>query len=198
MAIPAAIEAMVARGDRVLVYRISLGHGDGFQTLRMYPGWNLVSFSVLPTNAAVTKVFTYNGQKVYVGTIWEYVGGGYVAATEVQPKKGYWVYCPFSFIGGEYVELTVFGLKVGGTIPLQTGWNLVGPVKDIDVPTDYTEAAPAASSVKGAVKNDFWWFNAQTGQYDLANSAQDAKGFQIGKGYWIQANRKVDLPATNE
>jgi len=183
------IAAMVARGDKTVTFRISLGGGDDFQTITLKRAWNLISFSVLPSNPAVAKVFTYNGVKVYAGTVWEYKNGGYIAVSEIEPKKGYWVYCPFQ----KDIQLTIYGLKVRGTLPLDPAWNLVGFVDDMDVPTAYM-----VTGGNGAIGDTIYYYNAATGAYLAADNTAGAKGLKQGLGYWVYANRRVDLPCQND
>ena len=149
----------------------------------------MISFSLLPTSPAVSDVFTFNGQRVNAGSVWEYKNGGYIEVSEIEPTRGYWVYCPFE----AGASVTVYGLRVGGTIPLVNEWNLVGPVKNVQVNSDavivmwyykdgvykraYTASAAAAAS--------------QAGQ----ELDEESIGMQVGYGYWIYSNRRANLPA---
>ena len=185
----AEIESMLVRGERDLVYRVNLGGGDAFQRIDLVSGWNMISFSLLPTSPAVSDVFTFNGQRVNAGSVWEYKNGGYIEVSEIEPTRGYWVYCPFE----AGASVTVYGLRVGGTIPLVNEWNLVGPVKNVQVNSDavivmwyykdgvykraYTASAAAAAS--------------QAGQ----ELDEESIGMQVGYGYWIYSNRRANLPA---
>jgi hypothetical protein len=174
-----------ANGQLYVIYRVSFGAGDTSQTITLRPAWNLVSFSVLPTNPAVDAVFSYNGQKVYAGAVWAYQNGGYVPVTMVEPKKAYWVYCPFSGT----TTFTVHGMSVRGVIPLQIGWNMVGPVKAI---TNVMDAYGPYDVIQGngsVYLNSVYGYNAAAGTYVLTNSMTP------GSGYWVKAEKRVDLPA---
>jgi len=180
------IQAMVAEGRRSKLFRISLGGGDAFQKLTLDPGWNLVSFAITPVNPDPDAVFTFNGVKVNSGPVWMYENGGYVAATTIVPKTGYWVYCPFD----ASTSVTVYGFQARGTIPVARGWNLVGPIDNMD--------KPSHTSVQG----DVWYW--KDGAYHAAaaydpnalkqENVDAGRGLLKGLGYWIYATRRADLP----
>jgi hypothetical protein len=132
----------------------------------------------------VDSVFSYNGQQVYSGTVWAYEGGTYVAATEVEPLKGYWVYCPFS----QSVTLTVYGLKVQSPIELKTGWNLVGVAAALNRAETYR---PYGAAGLNMVDLD------SISEYDPATGVYTVPTIMVpGKAYWIKANQSTELPST--
>ncbi|MBT7164164.1 MAG: hypothetical protein HN904_15390, partial [Victivallales bacterium] len=97
--------------------------------LELVPGWNLVSVPIAPDDSRPDVVF----QGTIEGTVWEYAPdlGYYVEAEEIQPGRGYWVYAPALPDRAEdrLPPLTVTGSNVRGeTVPLSTGWNLLGPI----------------------------------------------------------------------
>jgi hypothetical protein len=122
---------------------------------------------------------------VYAGAIWAYENGGYVPVTMVEPKKAYWVYCPFSGT----TTFTVHGMSARGVIPLAPGWNMIGPV----VTTPDLQKAYAGFDVvngNGSVHlNSVYGYDAANGTYVLTNSMTP------GNGYWMKAEKQVDLPA---
>jgi hypothetical protein len=105
----------------------------------------------------------------------------------------------------EGVELTVYGLEVGGTIALQAGWNLVGPVgrENAEIPVrqmpQYTDTDGTVKAGTGAiVQGAFYRFNGAGYVSDVDTVAKARAGnslFLIGEGYWVQTTRKVNIPA---
>ena len=110
----------VARSDRELDEMVII---EGIQppinattiTIKLKPGWNLVSIpvnltfyaSILPSSA---QVYTWNPEKKQ-----------YEEARELQPKTGYWVYVPIE------ANFTVFGPALPSySKHVPAGWNLVG------------------------------------------------------------------------
>ena len=185
----AEIESMLLRGERNVVYRINLGGGDAFQRIDLTGGWNLISFSLLPTSPNVADVFTFNGQRVNAGSVWEYRNGGYIEVSEIEPKKGYWVYCPFT----SGASLTVYGLRVGGTILLVNEWNLVGTVKSVQVNSD---AVTVMWYYKNGVYRRAYTANEARAAIEQGETlADESIGLQEGYGYWLYANRRANLRA---
>jgi hypothetical protein len=166
-----------------VTYRVSLGTGDSSFTLSLDPGWNLVSLPLQPTQSDVARVFQYNGQKVYSGTVWAYENGSYVAVSTVEPLKGYWVYCPFN----QSVDVTVYGMRVRSAIKAKAGWNLVGVAETLNRVSTY---APYGASGLNVISLDsISEYDPSTGVYTVPATMEP------GKAYWIQATEPVDLPS---
>ena len=168
-----------------VIYRVSLGAGDTSFTLTLDPGWNLVSLPLQPTQSDVDRVFRYNGQQVYSGTVWAYDNGTYVAATSVEPLTGYWVYCPFS----ESVDVTVYGMRVATAIELKAGWNLVGVSESLDRESTYGAYGSAGLNVVDV--DAISEYDPSTGVYTVPTTMEP------GKAYWIKATEPVDLPSVS-
>jgi hypothetical protein len=167
------------------MYRISLGAGDGSQTLTLAYGWNMISFAITPITTDASTVFSFNGQHVIAGAPWAYVDGAYVPVSQIEAKVGYWVFCPFT--GG--ATFTVHGVPVGGYLELTTGWNLVGPVISTNVNDAYS-AYGMGPGGNGAVDlNGIMTLNPGTMAYDYTDTMLP------GQAYWIRATRTVELPA---
>jgi len=181
----AEIAEKTAEGEAMAVmYRISLGAGDGVQTLSLAYGWNMISFAVEPITPAATSVFAFNGQQVIAGVPWAYADGAYVPVTEVQAKVGYWVFCPFP----DGAVFTVHGLPAAGNLDLTAGWNLVGPAVATDVHAAY--AAYGIGAENPAVDLDsIMTLNPATMDYETVDVMVP------GHAYWVRALRAVELPA---
>ena len=168
-----------------VVFRVSLGTGGGSQTLHLEYGWNMVSFGVTPVNPSVDSVFAFNGQQVIAGVPWAYEGGAYVPAVTVKPTVGYWVFCPFE----EGATFTVHGIRTNANINLEEGWNLVGPVYETNVLETYEQYGTGPNG-NGAVELDsLMGLDPGRGEYFNTDVMKP------GLGYWIKANRNVELPA---
>ncbi|MBN2449418.1 MAG: laminin G domain-containing protein [Lentisphaeria bacterium] len=183
--IAALAEAYTAEPERMtVVFRISLGAGDGSQTIALHYGWNLVSFALQPINPAVESVFAFNGQQVIAGVAWAYEGGGYVPVLEIEPTVGYWVYCPFA----NGATFTVHGVRTNRNIRLAQGWNLVGPVMRTVVSEAY-EAYGTGPGGNGAVDLNSVMSIGADGEYYQTDVMEP------GRAYWIEANQSVELPS---
>lgn len=182
----AALAAAAVPGEALSVmYRISVGGGDGTQTLNLTYGWNMISFAVQPVVSDVGSVFAFNGQQVIAGVPWAYADGAYVPVSQVQAKVGYWVFCPFP--GG--ATLTVHGLPATGNLNLAAGWNLVGPVVATNLQEAYG-AFGARAGGSGAVDLDnVMTLNPATMAYETVTTMVP------GRAYWVRALRAVELPA---
>jgi hypothetical protein len=185
---PAEIAALAAgtpEGEAVAVmYRISLGAGDGSQTLHLTYGWNMISFSIQPITPAATSVFAFNGQQVIAGIPWAYVDGAYVPVTEVEAKVGYWVFCPFP--GG--ATFTVHGLPASGNLTLDVGWNLVGPVVATDLHDAYAAYGKGVGGSGAVDLDNVMTLNPATMDYEIVDTMVP------GRAYWVHASRAVELP----
>ena len=98
-------------------------------TLRLDPGWNLVSLPILPEDPSPAAVFG----DARLGAVWEYDAGrgSYVEARSILPGRGYWIYAAAEpdREGDDPPPLVVTGTHVREvTVPLGAGWNLLGPI----------------------------------------------------------------------
>ncbi len=84
-------------------------------------GWNLIA---IPGDNADTTAL----EKVIVGDMWAWNGAAYETAETPAACQGIWVYAP------KAVQTIVTTAKSDAEITLQSGWNLVGPKENIEVP----------------------------------------------------------------
>ncbi len=126
-------------------------------------GWNLVSISVEPMDAAVEAVFPAS----VVTDVWQYDNpGGYTMPATIVPKRGYWVKALAE------ATLTIAGTRpVDTSVSLNGGWNLVGVVG----PGALEPWQPLPPTPPCAV---IWGYS--TGTYSIP------KGHcREGRGFWI-------------
>ena len=196
-----------ASGQAYAVFRISIGAPNEFQVFDFgvtnagvwKPGWQLVSMKLTPLNNAIDEIFVIDGQKIYRGVVWMYEDGRYVAATHMVAGRGYWMYIP-----KRATELiNVYG-SLGTSIPLNTGWNIIGPIHDIkDFKSTYNEQEypgilkkivkpegdPSGLQIFKFVVNE-----AGDPDYDLALDQYGLYNLDIGNGYWIESKETFELP----
>lgn len=133
--------------------------------IRLYRGWNLISFEVLPpvrdriTNIIpVISAFGYSSER------------GYFVPESPGPGCGYWVFSSAD------TTVTIGGLPVNrAQVPLAYGWNLIGGVYGVNIPFESIRTEPPGLIVRGSL------FQYEPGS--ASYSPSDTIG--PGKGYWI-------------
>lgn len=178
-------------GQKYAVFRVTIGAPDSMQTVTLKAGWNLVALPLTPLNGDVNDVFSVNGSKLYAGSVWQYEGGRYVAATNLVATKGYWIYAKTA------ATINVYGTAESDVISLSKGFNIIGPVYDIDdFEAAYKTAYPKvyekiAKNADGGL--EIYKFNPEDGGYHLA-VVNGKYALKVGTGYWIKATEDVELP----
>jgi len=191
-------------GQSYAVFRFSLGAPDEFQELNfdtgLRAGWNLISLKLTPLNNAVDEVLVRNGKKVYRGTVWQYEGGKYIAATYLVAGRGYWLYIPSGISG----KITLTG-NLGTSIPLNTGWNIIGPIHPVeDFAATYNEQ-DYPGILKKITKDtanelNIYKFVIKNGapSYDFAVDSLGIYNLELGEGYWIETTETFELPVISK
>ena len=171
-------------GQRYVVFRISLGAPDSMQQVTLQPGWNMVSLNVTPLNNAVDDVFGNGNGKYYSGTVYEYSGGQYVAAKNIVATKGYWVFAPKKAVFVVYGDMETDGIS------LSKGWNIVGPVYNIN---DFRTTYPDYLTIVPPDQiSEF--INNGDGTSGYKAISEDNYSMYVGKAYWIYSDKAVVLP----
>jgi len=138
----------------------------GTSVVSVNQGWNIVS---VPRQAqsmnlsalfpqAVSQAFSFNN--------------GYVASDPLENGKGYWL----KFASAASVP--VQGYRIADEIPLQTGWNLVGPFHDAVSVNSLTTDPP------GLISSVFYGYSDN---YFIASMLEP------GKGYWVKSSGSGNL-----
>ena len=180
-------------GQRYVVFRVTIGAPDSMSTITLKKGWNIIALPLTPMNSDVDDVFAAGGVKLYSGSIWEYVGGRYVAARNIAATRGYWLYSKVD------TTVNVYGTTETSSISLAEGWNIVGPVYEIAnfvdaYKTDYPEVYKKIAKQEGnAEYPELYEFDVNDGGYKLVPNYK----MQVGKGYWLKATEAVELPVIN-
>lgn len=166
-------------------------------TISLTPGWNLVSVPVHPVNTAVEQVLdsvsgNFNLVYGYDGCTptnpWKSYDPGAASfandLVQIDETTGHWIRTT-----GEST-LVVTGTVVSTSVPLCTGWNLVGYPSLRTLPV-----ADAISSIAGCVVKVYAYFASDPvdpwKKYDptAPDYANDLVQLTPGRGYWIQTNQ---------
>jgi hypothetical protein len=188
---------------------VSSGVAAGYSTqvnVRLYPGWNLVSIPVRPPNTATANALSsisghYDMVWAYDATNasnpWKkYKPGAPSYAntlTSVTERMGLWIHATSA------TTLTLVGqIQASSSIPLVTGWNLVGYAT-----TQTKPITEALTSIAGTY--------LQVQSYDVTDVADPWKLFdpavpppindltrlEPGRGYWIKLSQPGTLNMMN-
>ena len=181
-------------GQYYAVYRVALGGADEAQKITLKPGWNMISFAVTPLLNSVDDVFTVNSTKLIRGNAWRYEGGQYVAAATINAGVGYWVYANIS----TSTTLTVNGNRPADGIELKAGWNLVGPLYNVQLydgikvnPVYEGIYHPNGTSSIGCI---YKTTSDKNGSIEYLDFQYDGYRMNIGSAYWIYCNKDVTMP----
>lgn len=118
--------------------------------------WTVINTNFEKLSAYLDMESLFAG--VMAGMIWEFAGEEMGATVYGEPQRGYWLYCR------EPINAVVRGLPSEvAAIELQPGWNLVGPVADVD----------ATALDSGRVWS---WDGERFGATTV---------LEAGKGYWV-------------
>jgi len=155
---------------------VIVGLGTYTQTISLQQGWNLISFSVSPTNKTIESIFTSVLTQVdevkNADAFWKYGQATiFNSLTEIIDGGAYLVYMNSAAI----LSVTGFAIATPINIPLKTGWNLVG------VPSQSSAdiATKVSTNPITAVKNFDGFWNT--------TAIPSISKFEPGKGYFIKA-----------
>lgn len=120
-------------------------------------GWNMISFSVIPTDTSFSSIFT--GMSYYQVLTWS--GTNYVTPTNAEVGRGYWV------LALSPTTLNLTGLPVQSyELDLPAGWSMIGSV--------YNNTVDGGTVFPGYYQLLTW----DGGKY------VDSTTIVSGKGYW--------------
>lgn len=152
------------------------------QTISLTPGWNLVSFWVLPANTTVSSVFSSLGNNlITVKTNDKYYSPSLASnlntLSNIEIGIGYMV--KVTNAG----SLTVTGSPVASkTLQLKKGWNLIGfPF----------ETSKSITSVISTINSSVIQIKNNSGKF--ANGSGTLLNMDAGKGYFINVSQNVSL-----
>ena len=165
-------------------------------TLKLNPGWNLVSIPGEPMDSDINTVFSANHPATTVLTYDPSVPGGWLTAlrgadgsftgtlSNITAGRAYWVQTP-SFEGVKVdIPKQAVGAQILPTIAIAQGWNLI-PILDVDGDFELSDAEGYNyfSGLSEGSVTGIYTFNTITNSWSSVAEAD----VEIGKGYWIYA-----------
>ncbi|MBM3229000.1 hypothetical protein FJZ26_01085 [Candidatus Parvarchaeota archaeon] len=148
-----------------------------YETLDLYPGWNLISSPVY--DPAAMKVGT---SCQIIGSYYHYdtKSKKYIESSDPSSKDGYWVYsknaCTLYFYPS-------YNTDAANAYPLYPGWNQVGqPFLSLGNRVDISQVSGDCSISKGPYS-----YNSKSNTYEKTSYLQK------GRGLWIYADDKCSL-----
>ncbi len=152
---------------------IQINLRDAFE-LTIEIGWNLISVPVTP-DANLAGLLS----ALKINTLWQWNSQKFESVHELKPKQGYWIY-------GDRIEtLSIFGSTlVNKMIPLDSGWNLIGPSA---MPPFQGKSIAVTSILESAgnILANVWSWDGE--------KFKKAEFFTSGKGYWAYASGDADV-----
>ena len=169
-------------------------------TLKLNPGWNLVSIPGEPMDSDINAVIPADHPATTVLTYDPSVPGGWLTAlrgadgsfsgtlTDISAGRAYWIQTQsFEGLKVDIPKQAAGAPQVLPSISVAEGWNLV-PILDVD--GDFELAAATAddnyfSGLSDGSVTGIYTFNTITNSW-MSVAAQDV---EIGKGYWVYATK---------
>ncbi len=138
------------------------------RTVSLNQGWNLISSPVDPHNDSVPDIYQSVAWNAF-----SYSGGAYEVTTTLENGVGYWIRSQIS------ESVTIFGSDLlDDTIPVTTGWNLIGSLSQ-PVPVSLIAAASP-----GMITGNFFGYH---GGYRVTDTIYP------GAGYWVKCTQYGQL-----
>ena len=164
-------------------------------SLKLKPGWNLVSLPGTPTNTSLNAVIpadhpastilSYDAEAGWTTAIRSDDGTWIGTLMTIDANSAYWIQTDtFDPIAVDIPRISA-GTSVPPTISLSAGWNFV-PVTDVSGSMNHGDAVSAAEYFSGTKVNRVYTFNTLMGTWD--NVDLDDGMVMVGSGYWAHAS----------
>ena len=164
-------------------------------SLKLKPGWNLVSLPGTPTNTSINAVIpadhpastilTYDAEAGWMTAIRSEDGTWLGTLMSVDAMRAYWIQTDsFESISVDIPRISA-GTSVLPTIALSAGWNFV-PVIDVSGELSHGDAVSAKAYFSGADVNRVYTFDTQMGMWDVVDVEEGT--LMVGSGYWVHAD----------
>ena len=164
-------------------------------SLKLKPGWNLVSLPGTPTNTSINAVIpadhpastilTYDAESGWMTAIRSEDGTWLGTLMTVDAARAYWIQTDsFESISVDIPRISA-GTSVLPTIALSAGWNFV-PVIDVSGELSHGDAVSAKAYFSGADVNRVYTFDTQMGMWDVVDVEEGT--LMVGSGYWVHAD----------
>ena len=164
-------------------------------SLKLKPGWNLVSLPGNPTNTSINAVIpadhpastilSYDAESGWTTAIRSDDGTWLGTLTTVDATSAYWIQTDsFEAIKVDIPRISA-GTSVPPTISLMAGWNFV-PVVDVTGDMNYGDAVSAKAYFSGTKVNRVYSFNTVQGMWEVVDLEKGS--LMVGSGYWAHAS----------
>jgi hypothetical protein len=140
------------------------------QTFAVAASWNMISVPLQVDDYRKTTLYATATSQAFA------YNAGYITKDTLENGRGYWL----KFPSNQTVSLTGFALT-GGTIPVTTGWNMVGSI-GVAVPVSQVTSNPP-----GLVVSPF---------YSYASGYVTTTSIEPHKGYWVKVQQNGELILT--
>ena len=164
-------------------------------SLKLNPGWNLVSLPGTPTNTSINAVIpadhpastilSYDAEGGWMTAIRSEDGTWLGTLTTVDANRAYWIQTDtFDPIKVDIPRISA-GTSVPPTIVLSEGWNFV-PVTDVSGSMSHGTSVSAKTYFSGTKVNRVYTFDTLMGLWEPVDLE---KGHvMVGSGYWAHAS----------
>ena len=163
-------------------------------SLKLKPGWNLVSLPGMPTNTSINAVIpadhpastilTYDAADGWMTAIRSEDGTWLGTLMTIDASRAYWIQTDsFESISVDIPRISA-GTSVLPTISLSTGWNFV-PVTDVSGEMSHGDEVSAKAYFGGTDVNRVYTFNTQMGMWE--NVDLEDGMVMVGYGYWAHS-----------
>ena len=125
-------------------------------------GWNIVSLPLVAADSRVHSIFPGASSKAYS------YDGNYIQKDTLHPGLGYWIKYP-----GNRDTLLTGDAAAPDSIPVHTGWNMIGSVSTT------VSISSIVSDPPGMAMSQFFGYNSR---YFVADSIYPAKGYWVKTG----------------
>lgn len=164
-------------------------------SLKLKPGWNLVSLPGTPTNTSLNAVIpadhpastilSYDAEAGWTTAIRSEDGTWLGTLMTVDASRAYWIQTDsFEAIGVDIPRISA-GTSVPPTISLMAGWNFV-PVVDVTGDMGYGDAVSAKAYFAGTKVNRVYSFNTLQGMWEVVDLEKGS--LMVGYGYWAHSS----------
>ena len=164
-------------------------------SLKLKPGWNLVSLPGTPTNTSLNAVIpadhpastilSYDAESGWTTAIRSEDGTWLGTLMTVDANSAYWIQTD-SF---EAIEVDIPRISAGTSVPptisLMAGWNFV-PVVDVTGDMNYGDAVSAKAYFSGTDVNRVYSFNTLQGMWEVVDLEKGS--LMVGYGYWAHSS----------
>lgn len=164
-------------------------------SLKLKPGWNLVSLPGTPTNTSLNAVIpsdhpastilSYDAEAGWTTAIRSEDGTWIGTLMTIDANRAYWIQTDtFDSISVDIPRISA-GTSVPPTIMLSEGWNFV-PVTDVSGSMSHGDAMSAKEYFSGTDVNRVYTFNTLMGLWE--NVDLEDGMVMVGYGYWAHAS----------